>query len=134
MQSITIICPTYIDLPRVKGKAKRVHLSMNVLRNLHFHLSNKAKHAVKQIVWSQLAQIDCDGLNGPVCVSIKLYKSKSHRADLSNFCSAIQKFVDDAVVEYGLLEDDNVKIIKRVVYEFGGYSENQRCEITYSEM
>ena len=132
---VTVICPLHIDLPRKKGPAKRVHLSQNVIRNAHFQIQNAVKHAVKEIVWRQLSD-NFQGirLNEPVELEVKLFKDKSRRADLSNFCSVIDKYATDAIVEYGLISDDNVKILKKVTYLFGGFDENPRAEVTIKEM
>lgn len=132
---VTVICPLHIDLPRKKGPAKRVHLSQNVIRNAHFQIQNAVKHAIKEIVWRQLSD-NFQGirLNEPVELEVKLFKDKSRRADLSNFCSVIDKYATDAIVEYGLISDDNVKILKKVTYLFGGFDENPRAEVTIKEM
>ena len=132
---VTVICPLHIDLPRKKGPAKRVHLSQNVIRNAHFQIQNAVKHAIKEIVWRQLSD-NFQGirLNEPMELEVKLFKDKSRRADLSNFCSVIDKYATDAIVEYGLISDDNVKILKKVTYLFGGFDENPRAEVTIKEM
>lgn len=132
---VTVTCPLSIDLPRKKGPAKRVHLSQNVIRNAHFQIQNAVKHAIKEIVWRQLSD-NFQGirLNEPVELEVKLFKDKARRADLSNFCSVIDKYATDAIVEYGLLSDDNVKILKKVTYLFGGFDENPRAEVTIKEM
>lgn len=133
---VTVICPLHIDLPRKKGPAKRVHLSQNVIRNAHFQIQNAVKHAVKEIVWRQLSD-NFTGirLSEPVELEIKLYKDKSRRADLSNFCSIIDKYATDALVEYGLISDDNVKVLKKVTYLFGGFDDvNPRAELTLREL
>lgn len=132
---VTVICPLHIDLPRKKGPAKRVHLSQNVIRNAHFQIQNQAKHAIKEIVWRQLSD-NFQGirLNEPVELEIKLFKDKARRADLSNFCSVVDKYSTDAIVEYGLISDDNVKVLKKVTYLFGGFSDDPRAEVTMKEM
>lgn len=117
---VTIICPLHIDLPRKKGPAKRVHLSQNVIRNAHFQIQNAVKHAIKEIVWRQLSD-NFQGirLNEPVELEIKLFKDK---------------YATDAIVEYGLISDDNVKVLKKVTYLFGGFSDDPRAEVTMREM
>ena len=132
---VTVICPLHIDLPRKKGPAKRVHLSQNVIRNAHFQIQNAVKHTIKEIVWRQLSD-NFQGirLNEPVELEIRLFKDKSRRADLSNFCSVIDKSTTDAIVEYGLISDDNVEVLKKVTYLFGGFSDDPRAEVTMKEM
>lgn len=133
---VTVTCPLFIDLPRKRGPAKRIHLSQNVIRNAHFQIQNAVKHAVKELVWRQLSDSFHDiRLEEPVELQITLFKDKARRADLSNFCSVIDKYATDAIVEYGLLSDDNVKVLKKVTYLFGGFDDaNPRAEVTVKEM
>lgn len=133
---ITVTCPLFIDLPRKRGPAKRIHLSQNVIRNAHFQIQNAVKHAIKELVWRQLSDsFQGIRLNEPVELEIKLFKDKSRRADLSNFCSIIDKYATDALVEYGIISDDNMKVLKKVTYIFGGFDDaNPRAEITIREM
>ena len=125
--------PLYVDILKGRGKLKRVFLNLNIYRNLHYRLNNQAKKAVKGIVWSQL-----DGrvtLAPPLEVKVILYTHDRRERDLSNFCSIADKYVCDAVVEFGLLKDDNVKFIKRTVYEYGGVNkEKAGFEIYFNQI
>lgn len=136
MNELIITCPLYVDVKSGRGKPKRCYLSLNCYRNWHHRLSNDAKHEVKRLVWDQLDELDATTtLTTPIEVTITLYAPDKRERDLGNFCSMAQKFVDDAVVEYGLLPDDSVKYIKRVVYAWGGVDrEDPRFEISYSSI
>ena len=62
----------------------------------------------------------------PVEVTCRLYRETRHKVDLTNLLSAI----DDILVHFGVLEDDNCKIIvshdgSRVLYD----KEHPRTEI-----
>ena len=133
MNELMITCPLRVDVKRGRGKPKRCYLSLNCYRNWHHRLSNDAKHEVKRLVWDQLDAMDgAMVLRTPIEVRITLYAPDKRERDLGNFCAMAQKFVDDAVVEYGLLTDDSVKYIKRVVYEWGGLDRcDPRFEIKY---
>ena len=134
LAQVTVVCPLHLDLPRKRGPAKRINLSMNVIRNAHFQIQNECKHKIKEIVWRQLSDGDPVRLKEPVELIITLFKDKVRRADLSNFCSVLDKYSSDALVEYGLISDDNVKVIKKVTYLWGGYTDSPRCEITLKEL
>lgn len=132
---LTLNTPLYIDLPRKRSKAKRIYLSLNVYRNLHHTSSNAAKHAYKRIVWDQLDAMDTYPIPTPCKVTVTLYAPDKRDRDLGNFGAIAQKFVDDAVVEYGLLPDDSVKYIKECSYLWGGVdTANPRFEVKYEQM
>jgi Holliday junction resolvase RusA-like endonuclease len=46
----------------------------------------------------------------------------------------ITKFTHDALVEFGILEDDNYNIVTEITYRFGGVDkDNPRCDVTIEE-
>ena len=110
----------YVDLPRKRSKPKRVYLSQNVIKNLHWAVYNDVKKAVAEQVREQLGALpQFEGLSAPVQVECILYASGEREQDLDN-CSFVVKATMDAVVHLGYLRDDNVKYVKRVVYSYGG--------------
>ncbi len=126
--------PLFVDLPRKKGKPKRVYSSLNVFRNLNHFTANEVKHAYKGICWGQLNSMPTQRLASPCVVTVTLYAPDSRERDLGNFCTIIQKYSDDAVVEFGLLKDDSVKFIKQVRYEWGGVDRiDPRIEVHYGD-
>jgi len=133
---ITVCLPLFVDLPRKKGKPKRIYTSLNVYRNLNHHIKNDTKHIYKDLIWLQLAELPVDTkLITPCEVTITLYAPDKRERDLGNFCSIAQKYCDDAIVEFGLLPDDCTKYIKRCVYCYGGVdANNPRFEVVYSHM
>lgn len=133
---MTISVPLYVDLPRKKGKPKRVYANLNVYRNLHHVINNDTKHKYKELVWAQLQGMHpIKPLKMPVKVTVTLYAPDKRDRDLGNFCSVAQKYVDDAIVEYGTLPDDSVKYLKECSYRYGGVdSVNPRFELTYESI
>lgn len=128
---IKLVLPLHVDLPRRK-KPKRVYANMNGYKNLPHKMNSSVKDIYKAMVWEQLKD-EREVLPTPVHVIITLYTVDKEERDLANICPVIQKYVDDAVVEYGLLKDDNVKYLKRVTYIYGGVDRNHpRCEIEYA--
>jgi len=71
--------------------------------------------------------------NDPPLKSIKLtltyYKGSKRRTDRANILSIHEKFLCDALVECGLISDDNDNIIKSTTYLSGNIDkENPRVE------
>lgn len=62
---------------------------------------------------------------------IYLYYSKSKRLfDISNPCSILDKYICDAIVEKGIIPEDNISIIKKVSYEYAGVDKlNPRVDL-----
>lgn len=128
---ITLELPLYVELKR-KNSVKRVYAGMNVYRNLHHHVSNDVKKSYKAIVWGKLEHGSFKAPKAPVSVAITLYAPDARDRDLANVLPVLQKYCDDAVVEYGLIKDDSVKYIKEITYKYGGIDRtNPRAEIVY---
>ena len=114
----------------VYGVYKSGAASLNVYRNAHYHKNNQAKKKFKSIIHDQL--IKFDPINGKIRMKYT-YFAKRKDSDLSNICAVVIKFMEDSMVEYGLIPDDNISIIVGIKQEFGGMDkENPRveCEIT----
>ena len=132
---LTIVAPLYVDIPRKKGKAKRIYANLNVYRNLHHTLNNDAKHLYKELVWRQLEEMHpVEELVAPIRVTVTLFAPDKRDRDLGNFCSVAQKYIDDAIVEYGILVDDSVKYVKECNYRWGGVSSTPRFELVYESI
>lgn len=125
--------PLHIDLPRKTKADKRIHLSLNVTRNLHHMSHNQAKQIVSDMITKQLDLVkNLQKLDPPICVTVRLWLPNKANRDLGNFAPVAQKMVDDAVVKYGLIKDDGVVYIPRIVYEFAGVDkENPGFDLIY---
>ena len=63
-----------------------------------------------------------------------LFPKTKRSLDISNILTIVQKFADDALVELGLIEDDNHEIIQSITYKFGAFDkENPRAELVINE-
>ena len=59
-----------------------------------------------------------------------IYPMSKRKFDLGNVCCIHQKFFEDALVELGKLEDDNVDFIPLVIYKKGEIDKNNpRVEV-----
>ncbi len=128
-----IILPLYVTLPRKKGDRIWI-LNLNSYRNTHFHVLNQAKVAWKDIVISAISAsgILCGDLphTPPYRFIYTVFPSSNRKFDLSNVLPVVQKFTDDALIEYGIITDDSYKIIPEIVYKFGGVDKvNPRVEL-----
>lgn len=120
----TITCP--VSVP-VSKKGKLYILNLNVYRNTHFLVLNKAKESFREIVTPLLRDI-------PSLQRVKLtfthFPGSNRLCDTSNVCAVVDKFFCDALVTAGKLEDDNYTILPNVHYEHGHVDKgNGRVEV-----
>ena len=120
---MTITLPLSVTLPR-KTKADKVWiLNLNSYRNAHYHILSDAKETWKSIVMASLqgSGVLCGDLPNcpPYRFTYTLFPNSNRRTDLANVLSIVQKFTDDALVEYGIIPDDCHKIIPVIIYQFG---------------
>jgi len=105
-------------MPRRTKKDKRVYLNLNTYRNLHYRLNNEAKRKYKVTVSALVDGMELPG-NPPYRITYTLYPASRRTIDVSNVCCIVDKFFCDALVEIGMLPDDNVQYVPEVVYRFG---------------
>lgn len=132
MNSVEITAPLYVDLPRKRGH-KRYYLSMNNYRNWKGFESNQVKQTFKELIYPLLEGVG--SLKTPVKATFTFYAPDKRRRDLSNFCSVVEKFMDDVMTAWGVIPDDDTRYLKEVTYKFGGIDPgNGRVECKYEEM
>jgi hypothetical protein len=123
-----IILPLSITLPRKKGDRVWI-LNLNSYRNTHFHVLNQAKVAWKSVAGKGIVNGDISNVY-PYRFTYTVFPSSNRKFDLANVLSIIQKFTDDALIEFGIIPDDSYKIIPEIDYRFGGVDkDNPRCEL-----
>lgn len=63
-----------------------------------------------------------------------VFPQNKREFDLGNVLPIVQKFTDDALIELGILPDDNYKIVREITYKFGGIDkDNPRAELEIVE-
>ena len=112
-------------------KKKRVLIGLNWYRNAHFQILNKVKKGYLMEIKSQMGNTTkkfrkCH-------ISYVLYL-KRKGTDGGNVRSVIEKFVLDAIVKCGVLEDDNFDIVVSDDSKYYLDRNNPRCEITITEI
>lgn len=105
-------------------------LNLNNYRNLNYFSLNVTKVKYKELIDPILNTIE-PILNDLELEFIYIYYSKSKRLfDISNPCSILDKYICDAIVEKGIIPEDNISIIKKVTYEYGGIDKlNPRVDL-----
>lgn len=123
----------YISPLKVKAsKKKDFRLNLNEYRNTYFRTLNTCKINYKKDMESQIAI--GPSYNKIACI-YTVYPKSRRNFDLGNVCCIHQKFFEDALVELGKLEDDNVNKIPLTIYKYGEVdSVNPRVEIEVVEL
>ena len=100
------------------GVTKKGAIAVNWYRNAHHHESNSAKKKFKALIQDQLNQFD--EIETPIKIKYTYYAQRNNSPDLDNFVGTVKKFFQDALVESGLIEDDNVNFIVSNSECYGG--------------
>lgn len=134
-----LILPLSVQIPRKKSEDRVFHLNLNTYRNTHHMTLNQAKVLYKEAV--QCALLDTDprdrikGDAGPLSFTYTLFPATNRACDLANVLTVVQKFTDDALIEFGVIPDDNYNVVRQVSYRFGGVDRrNPRVELEISRM
>jgi len=113
-------------------KKKKFSLNLNIYRNTHYTVLNIAKQNYKMVMSRQVMFL-------PTMERIKLefvlYPKTRARMDLANCCCIHDKFIADALVDYGKIEDDDYLHVVESKYSFGKLDKkNPRVEIIITEI
>lgn len=65
-------------------------------------------------------------------ITYTLYTTNRRTCDVSNVCGLVDKFFCDAMIEYGILKDDNFNEVPKVMYQYGGIAKERVVEVTIS--
>jgi len=116
----------------VSAKNPNKSLTLNWYRNAHYQSANSAKKRFKKMILPQLLSLDA--IEPPIKIRYKYY-AKRKGTDLDNFCSVSRKFFQDALVEAGLIEDDNCDFIVKSSEEYAGIDrQNPRIEVFIEQL
>ena len=119
-----ISLPIYWTMP----SGKTVLVGMNWYRNAHYFQQNQLKQEFHGLVGSQLEGIA--PIKGQYRLDIKLYY-KNTSCDSGNIVAMIEKITLDALQEFNIIENDNVKFHLGSCYTVVGQDKvNPRVEIT----
>jgi len=108
------------------GKTTLVGLSW--FRNAHHYQQNKWKQEFTELVGNQLEGVE--PIKGQFQLVMDLYY-KNSICDASNIIAVVEKVTLDALQEFNIIENDNVKYHLGSCYTVKGQDKtNPRCEIT----
>lgn len=110
------------------SKKKNFSLNLNIYRNAHYLVLNKAKTVFTSQILSQLRELPKQSLIG---LTYNIFLPNQRKADISNIGSVTDKFFSDALVEAGVIPDDNYTYLRQVQFFFGGVDRvNPRVDVT----
>jgi hypothetical protein len=130
---LKINLPLTVWIPRKVGEDKLIYLNQNWYRNAHHMTLNKVKELFKEIVSQEFGEDSPKLGKGKFSFHYRLFPGSNRAVDVMNPGSVIDKFAADALVELGVIPDDNHKILPEFRFSFGGIDkENPRCELEIS--
>ena len=118
----TVVLPIWI----LNGK-NRYQLNLNQYNQWYYQLRNKIKKLFKEQVKDSLGF----SFSGEIQIYYKYYAPDKRTRDLMNVIAVADKFFQDTLTQYGCIEDDNTKIVKKVTCKYMGIDlDNPRIEAT----
>ena len=128
---IKLELPIYHTFQRKTKKDTKILVGMNWYRNAHFRNSNQVKQYYHKLIHSKVTQ--SQKLKNKYMVSYTLYPSNSN-CDLMNVVSVIDKFLNDALQDCGVVINDNIKFYKSMTATVKEVDKlNPRIEIIIEE-
>jgi len=109
MSDYQFTLPLSVILKRKKTKDKKVSVNLNEFRSMHHRTYTEAKKAYCEAMSKQLNSVDC--ASGKLHIHYDFYAGRNNSPDLDNFAGAAKKYLQDAMVNHGFIEDDNVNFI-----------------------
>lgn len=136
---IKLSLPLYYEQTFKTKKSKNILVALNWYRNCDFHINNKIKkeyhNIIKRELIGGLGIYVPNKIEGKYRVKYKLHY-KNSQSDLMNCVSVIDKYLQDALQELGVVQNDNVKYYVGCSVEVAGQDKlNPRleCEIMGEE-
>jgi len=108
---------------------KKFHFNLNQYRNAHYQVLNKAKRWFT--LWVLAQNSNCKRFDCPVEIHYQFWLKR--RADLMNYGSVVDKFMQDALIKKQIIPDDNVDIVKSLTFDFCGYDKVGRANVEVRE-
>ena len=134
-ERITIKLPLEVFIPRKTREDKKIIMNLNIYRNTHYMTLNAAKVEMKEHVRLAIGNAGDADISPPYLFTYTVFPATGRKFDLGNVCSIIQKFTDDALIDIGVIKDDNYKVVNEVRYRFGGIDKTDpRAELTIEPM
>ncbi len=118
----TVVLPIWI----LNGK-NRYQLNLNQYNQWYYQLRGKIKKLFKEQVKDSLGF----SFSGEIEIYYQYFAPDRRTRDLMNVIAVADKFFQDTLTQYGCIEDDNTKIVKKVTCKYMGIDrDNARIEAT----
>jgi len=115
------------------GKKTMFYLNLNKYRNWQFHVSNQLKKSFKIEVVEAFRNLK--PMQPPCKITYTIFYPTKRMFDIDNIGAIVGKFTHDALIEAGVIVDDNYKHISNINYVFGGIDKsNPRCDVVIEEI
>lgn len=120
-----------VSLPiRVLVGKKYFPCNLNEYRNAHHRVLADAKKNYAAIVYD-IPYLKKKKIADPVVLCYRIYAQSKRGYDVANISSIVDKFACDALVDCGVIPDDNYKHVKAVIGLHGGVDrENPRAVLS----
>ena len=129
---IKLELPIYHTFQRKTKKDTKILVGMNWYRNAHFRNSNQIKKFYHELIF--LKVLKSQRIKGSYQVEYLLYPSNAN-CDLMNVVSVIDKFLNDALQDCGVVVNDNIKFYKSMTAGVKDIDKiNPRIEIKITEI
>ena len=100
-------------------KGQKWYLNLNTYRNTHNQSANRFKGRFCSML-ADMYDFKEIPFPPPYHFTYVLRFATRTRVDVMNYGAILDKFVSDALVEFGLIVDDDRKVISKVTFEDGG--------------
>lgn len=118
MNKFRVVIPMYVNV----SKKTKAALNLNKYRNMHHQSSNNQKKEFKRLMSPQIKALP---KMKKVHIHYIIYPKVKREFDIGNVASIVDKFFSDALVELGILDDDNYKFIPSTSQEFGEFTQEE---------
>jgi hypothetical protein len=105
-----MISKTFIVDDYVMIGNKKFSLNLNVYRNAHYQVLNKAKIIFKNKLLAEYPELTRIKANR-VIIEYLITRCDNRKFDTMNIVSIVDKFFLDALVEFGCISDDNYNYV-----------------------
>ena len=143
MREFQFKCPLYVELTKKRKsskstkkpkKPKKNYINLNSYRNWQFNKSNNIKKKFKEEIKKGFPKITKPF--DKYSLHYEFFLPTKHERDIMNLGSVTDKFANDALVEEGIVEEDNYKHLQDISFTFGGYDSEKEgyCLVTVTEV
>lgn len=110
---------------------KRKWLTLNNYRNWHYQVSNDIKRRFK----ADISRMLNFRINGKVKIEYFYFAPDKRTRDLMNVISVVDKFFQDAMVEFGCIESDDLSTVVEVNSCYMGIDKaNPRLDVIITKL